>query len=417
MTARNSHHLTVISLFSGVGGLDIGLEVAGLKVQLGVEIDEDARRTLEHNHPKWKLASPGDIHLLAPKEVLQQAGMKSGQLTLLAGGPPCQPFSKSGFWVHGEVQRLSDPRAKTLRAYLGIIEAALPEVVLLENVRGLAYEGKDEALQFLRNEIKKINKRKRTKYELQVLHIDSADYGVPQFRERVFLIAHRAGKEFVLPPPTHGPIEKGFATRFSTAWDAIGDLDEKGHDSEFALSGRWAALIPSIPEGKNYLWHTPGQGGEPIFGWRTRYWSFLLKLAKASPSWTIQAEPGPATGPFHWKNRHLSVRELCRLQTFPDWFEIVGNRRIAQRQIGNAVPCAIGELLGLEIRRQFLGERPRRDLSLLPAHKRTCPPPEQVDAVPRTYRSLYGDHKAHPGTGLGPRAKRRTAKSRVTLSP
>ena len=108
---------------------------------------------------------------------------------------------------------------------------------------------------------------------------------------------------------------------------------------------------------------------QPLFGWRTKFWSFLLKLAKDRPSWTIQAEPGPATGPFHWKSRLLSIEELCRLQTFPRGYEIQGDRRSAQRQVGNAVPSAIAELLGLEIRRQFFGERVRRTLRLLPTRR------------------------------------------------
>lgn len=195
-----------------------------------------------------------------------------------------------------------------------------------------------------------------------------------------------------------------------TAWDAIGHLDSNTWSDHLSLTGRWADLLPSIPEGQNYQWHTPRNktpGSEPLFGWRTRYWSFLLKLAKAKPSWTIQAEPGPATGPFHWKNRLLSVRELCCLQTFPEDYQIRGARRSAHRQIGNAVPCAIGELLGLEVRRQFFGERVRRSLRLIPNRRSDCPAPESVSAVPVSYLELRDEYKDHPGTGLGPSARRR----------
>ena len=76
-----------------------------------------------------------------------------------------------------------------------------------------------------------------------------------------------------------------------------------------------SGLLPSIPEGENYLWYTNRGGGLQLFGWRTRYWSFLLKLAKSLPSWTIQAQPGSAIGPFHWRSRKLTTREMCRLQT------------------------------------------------------------------------------------------------------
>jgi DNA (cytosine-5)-methyltransferase 1 len=175
--------------------------------------------------------------------------------------------------------------------------------------------------------------------------------------------------------------------------------------------------LPSIPEGENYLWHTPRNDSlrsEPLFGWRTRYWSFLLKLAKNQPSWTIQAEPGPATGPFHWRSRLLSIEELCRLQTFPTGYEIVGTRRSAHRQIGNAVPSAIAELLGLEIRRQFFHDKVRHSLRLIPSARRDCPPPIPPRRVPTKYLHLRFHHREHPGPGLGPGARKREHEVRST---
>ncbi|MGH8069990.1 MAG: DNA cytosine methyltransferase, partial [Candidatus Entotheonellia bacterium] len=130
-------------------------------------------------------------------------------------------------------------------------------------------------------------------------------------RERVFILASIDGQTLKAPLPTHG--EGNGLEPYHTAWDAIGDLDKEDWPLELEVTGKWAALLRSIPEGKNYLWHTPRGGGEPLFGWRTRYWSFLLKLSKRHPSWTIQAEPGPATGPFHWRNRMLSIEELARV--------------------------------------------------------------------------------------------------------
>lgn len=400
---------TVLSLFSGAGGLDVGLEAAGFDTRLCVEIDDDARKTLRTNRPDWPLADPGDIHEATPEELLRQAGLKRRQVTLLAGGPPCQPFSKSGYWSTGDSLRLLDPRATTLDAYMNVVEAALPNVLLLENVKGLAFAGKDEGLQMLKRKIREINDRNGTKYEVQVLHLNAADYGVPQVRERVFVLAHRQGLLLKLPKTTHGP---GCSEDHLTAWDAIGDLDARPWPEELNPAGKWADLLPSIPEGENYLWHTPrneADGAEPLFGWRTRFWSFLLKLAKNDLSWTIQADPGPATGPFHWRSRLLSIRELSRLQTFPDDYSIQGERRSAHRQIGNAVPCAIGELIGLEIRRQFLGQRVRRKLRLLPTRRTDCPAAETPSPVAPRYLNLRGEHADHPGTGRGPGALRRNA--------
>jgi len=400
-----SNDVTVLSLFTGAGGLDLGLEAAGLQPVLCVECDIDSRETLKKNRPGWRLSEPGDIHQLKPRELLRQADLKPRQLSLLAGGPPCQPFSKSMYWTTGDAPRLDDPRAKTLHAYLDVVEATLPQVLLLENVKGLAYEGKDEGIRLLERGLQRINKSCSTSYVPQIITINAADYGVPQVRERVFVLATIDGRHLELPKPTHGEGPK--KDPVLTAWDAIGELDVDSWPDDLNLSGRWARLLPSIPEGQNYLWHTPrnvAKGAEPLFGWRTRFWSFLLKLAKAQPSWTIQAEPGPATGPFHWKNRLLSIEELARLQTFPRGYTIVGTRRSAHRQIGNAVPSAIAELLGLEIRRQFFGHRVRRTLRLLPERRADCPPPERVTSVPKEYLKLRAKHREHPGTGLGPAA-------------
>ena len=401
----------VLSLFTGAGGLDLGLEAAGFDVSLCVEVDRDSRATLKRNRPHWKLAEPGDVHALTPQQIMDQAGLQERELTLLAGGPPCQPFSKSGYWLNGSAAGLSDPRASTLRAYLQLVEATLPEVVLLENVKGLAFSKQDEGLKLLIREIQRINSDNGTSYEPHVLSLNAASYGVPQRRERVFLIAHREGRRFEQPHPTHGTPGEGSDTRrlepYRTAWDAIGDLDEDEWPEELNTRGKWAELLPSIPEGQNYQWHTDRLDGEPLFGWRTRFWSFLLKLAKDQPSWTIQAKPGPSTGPFHWKSRQLSNRELARIQTFPDEYHFEGERWMVHRQIGNAVPPAMGELLGLEIRRQLLGERPRRKLRLIPKLRPGRPDPETPRPVPEKFLKLRGNHQAHRGTGTGPAAMRR----------
>lgn len=406
--SSSSRDRTVLSLFTGAGGLDLGLEAAGFEPVLCVEVDEDSRATLKRNRPRWRLADPGDIHALEPEEILRQAGLRPRQLQLLAGGPPCQPFSKSAYWSNGNGSGLQDPRARTLRAYVRVVEATLPKVLLLENVKGLASKNKNEGVKLLQRELAAINRRHGTSYALQEIHLNTAAYGVPQMRERLFLVATIDGRNLELPPPTHG--EGDGLEPYRTAWDAIGGLDVETWPPELNATGQWAALLPSIPEGNNYLWHTPRneqKGSEPLFGWRTRYWSFLLKLAKDKPSWTIQAEPGPATGPFHWRSRLLSTEELCRLQTFPEGYGIVGTRLSAHRQVGNAVPSAIAELLGLEIRRQLFGERVRRTLRLIPPPRTDCPPPERPARVPKKYLDRRGRHPEHPGTGLGPAARRR----------
>jgi DNA (cytosine-5)-methyltransferase 1 len=175
------------------------------------------------------------------------------------------------------------------------------------------------------------------------------------------------------------------------------------------VGGEWGDLLPSIPEGQNYLWHTPRGGGMPIFGWRSRYWSFLLKLAKSQPAWTLQASPGTATGPFHWDNRRLAPAELCRLQTFPDGLKLECTQRDAQKMIGNAVPSLLGEVLATEIRRQLFGDRtPVESPILMPPRRKETPAPDRVMPVKAKYRKYFGMHPDHPGAGRGPGANRRT---------
>lgn len=397
-----------ISLYTGAGGLDLGFEAAGYRTAVAVELDPEAVATLRHNRD-WPILDR-DIHTISSDEILTAASLKEGEAEVLIGGPPCQPFSKSGYWSSGDTLRLEDPRAGTLGAYLRVLRDTLPQCFLLENVPGLVFRQKSEGLDLIRNAIAEINRSRGTKYRFTVAKLNAANYGVPQLRERVFIIGDREGRELSLPAPTHiedqGDCLPLGLNAYATAWDAIGDLE--GDDNpELQIRGQWADLLPSIPEGENYLWHTERGGGLRLFGWRRRYWSFLLKLAKGLPSWTIQAQPGPAIGPFHWKNRRLSVRELCRIQTMPDDFSVLGSLSSVQRQVGNAVPSALAEVLARAIRRQLLGQGVDSAASLALEPSLPLPEAEPVRPVHQKYHSLVGKHEAHPGTGRGYAASRR----------
>lgn len=399
--------LTAISLFTGAGGLDYGFEAANFRTAAALEIDSRCCETLKHNR-NWPIIER-DIALVPTRELLQVAGLAAGDLDVLIGGPPCQPFSKSGFWATGDAKRLDDPRATTLEGYLRVLAEARPKAFLLENVEGLGFRGKDEGLQLIHARLAAINEAHGTQYRATIATLNAADYGVPQLRRRIFVVGARDGTIFNFPVATHvGADEDDRAEsrrRHLTAWDALYDLAEP-NDPEVTLKGKWAELLPTIPEGKNYLWHTDRGGGEPLFGWRRRYWSFLLKLAKDQPAWTIQAQPGPATGPFHWNNRRLTMREMARLQTFPDDVEIVGSIADAQRQLGNAVPSLLAEVLARAIAWQLLGVRDWPAPIKLAIEPSKGPPPPSVapSNVPAAFMALRGKHEAHPGTGKGHRA-------------
>lgn len=402
--------LKVISLFTGVGGLDFGFEAAGFETVAALDLDPVACRMLRLNRP-WPVLD-GDVAKISSEDILNTAGLRYGDADVLIGGPPCQPFSKSGYWANGDARRLDDPRSGTLGQFLRVMRDTLPRAFLLENVPGLAYAGKNEGLELIRNGIEAINAQTGTRYSVCVKMLNAADYGVPQLRERVVVVGARDGKQFEFPVARFGSREKCLSdpelVPYRTTWDALGDLPSDPNDPCLRMTGKWADLLPTIPEGRNYLWHTSRGGGYPLFGWRRRYWSFLLKLAKDQPSWTIQAQPGPATGPFHWRNRKLSPDELARLQTFPSGLRYDCPLGDVQRLIGNAVPSALGEILAREIRQQLLddfsfGAQP----ILIPSARTDTPVPECTASLPKKFMHLVGDHDAHPGTGRGRRASGR----------
>jgi DNA (cytosine-5)-methyltransferase 1 len=398
--------MNVVSLFSGCGGLDYGFEKAGFNVIFFNDSDSHCCTTLRLNKKENVIEFP--IEQVSTEEVKKIVGSSESAIDILVGGPPCQPFSKSAYWSKGDTLRMDDPRTDTLDDYFRFIEELRPKVFLLENVHGLNYNGKEEGFQYILKRISEINSRHNTNYLPSWRVLNVADYGVPQLRVRFFLIAERAGRTFVFPQPTYAATKEIqqslFGTKakqsYVTAWEAIGHIpDDK--TQRLKVGGKWADLLPSIPEGENYLWHTDRKGGLPLFGWRARYWSFLLKLAKVSPSWTIQAQPGSAIGPFHWKNRKLSWQEMAAIQTFPQEFKIKGPRAEIQRQIGNAVPSLMAEVLARAIAEQFFGKEYHREFSLTIPRKKYIPPPEEVESVPKKYHHLIGTYAPHPGTGKG----------------
>jgi DNA (cytosine-5)-methyltransferase 1 len=348
---RSVSDLPAISLFSGAGGLDLGVERAGYKILTAVEHEADAAETLRRNFPHTVVLE-GDITTLSTRTILSAARLKKGEAELLVGGPPCTPFSKSGYWLEYK-RNGNDPEASLLDEYLRVLEEARPRSFILENVFALAYRNHNSAW------YERLLKMCRAlKYNVAPNVMLAADYGVPQRRQRVFVVGSLDATP-ELPSATHsGPHETRREVnpdlpRHVTAGEAIGNLVGRDDlsEPEEAVNGKYGHLLPEIPAGDNYLFYTDKRGHPaPLFGWRKRYWNFLLKLSPDQPSPTIQAQPGPYVGPFHWDNRRLRLPEIKRLQTFPDDYEIVGSRRSAQVQIGNAVPPHLAKQVALAAR-------------------------------------------------------------------
>lgn len=342
-----------ISLFSGAGGLDLGVEDAGYRVTAAVEHDPDAALTMEKNF--HHLVSPvirRDILNVPTDEILERAGLAGNEPPdLLVGGPPCTPFSKSGFWLEWKRAGL-DPGASLLQAYTRVLRESKPRAFILENVYALTYNNKASrpAYERLLREIDEAGYAYRTGV------LNAADHGVPQVRPRLFVVGAPKGSGLPdLPEPTHtGMWERRMSGRAGTAphvtaGEVLAGLECEPEPSE-VLGGQYAHLLPEIPPGENYLYYTAERGHpSPLFKWRSRYWSFLLKLNPGRPSPTIQAQPGPNVGPFHWENRRLRVGEIKRLFTYPDWFELVGSRNSIQSQLGNSVPPSLAKSVASQV--------------------------------------------------------------------
>lgn len=385
--------LSVLSLFSGAGGMDAGLGRAGFHHVGLIEIGQRQRETLELNHA-GPLLGGGDVNELARVLEPEALDLRTGELDLLAGGPPCQPFSMAAQWAAGGRRGMLDQRAQTVVSTLALVRRFLPRAVLFENVKGFV-QGPRAALDYLQDEFARIGNETGARYELHVRIVNAADFGVPQNRQRAIVVAIRDEVPFTWPTPTHNE-------RPLTAWDALWDVDIEVRPSR---RGKWADLLPLIPEGKNYLWLTSGGQGPELFGYRTKYWNFLLKLARDRPSWTLPASPGPSTGPFHWENRPLAMEEQLRLQSFPDGWRVAGNYREQTLQIGNATPPLLAEILGQAIKRALVQEADARP-SLLRAPAVNAPAPQMIETVvPQRYVGLVGAKAAHAGEGKGPAAR------------
>jgi DNA (cytosine-5)-methyltransferase 1 len=349
--------MTAISLFSGAGGLDLGAEGVGFSTRVAVESNATARATMLANSATYfpDLSDDGllgDVVAVEPEQLLERAGCGPGDVGLLVGGPPCTPFSKSGYWL--EYKRAgADPRASLLDEYVRLLAGIQPRAFVMENVYGLAYRNQNRAVldRFLAGV-------RAAGYAAEYRILLAADYGVPQLRQRLFCVGVSADLidvpidswRLAWPVPTHsGPHE----TR--TGWDqslqphmaagtALAGLLENPEEHEEHVTGTYAEALEAVPPGQNYLYWTAKRGHPaPRFEWRSRYWSFLLKLDPTRPSPTIQGQPGPWVGPFHWDSRRLRVAELKRLMTLPDDFVVLGNRRDQQLQLGNAVPPRLAE--------------------------------------------------------------------------
>jgi DNA (cytosine-5)-methyltransferase 1 len=344
----------VISIFSGGGGIDEGFKNAGFDVLYSSDLSSIACETLKSNNPD-RLVENKDIRDIDFISLKNRLGVKS--VDCLVGGPPCPPYSKSRFYLKNKKRALEDEQSFTLEEFFRAVKELEPKVFFFENVYGFIYKPHQEAFNFLCERANELG------YDIEHDVLNAAKYGVPQTRERFICIGSKKElkNKFVFPSETHyipgkySPIIDCNKKPWVTSGDVLNDIDNDSADDELNQAGsKHKHLLREIPPGENYLYFTKERGHpNPIFKWRSRYWSFLLKLSPERPSWTIQASFSNNMGPFHWKNRFLRINEIKRIQTFDDNYNIVGDFKEKWRQIGNAVPPLLVKEIAHKIKKQY----------------------------------------------------------------
>jgi len=338
----------IVSIFSGVGGIDAGFDKAGFETVFATDIWETACGSLKENFPSATVVID-DIVNIDFKAIKENHEVIDG----LIGGPPCPSFSKSRFYRTEKDRGIDDAHGlHTVSNYFRAVEELEPKFFFFENVHGFVYKPHQSALEFVKQESLRLG------YTLTFGVVNAADYGVPQTRERFFCIGVKTPlTSFTFPYITHCSPEKmqHGLKRWVTCGDILNDIDfDLDEDVEKEAGSKHKDLLKLVPPGDNYLFFTKERGHpEPQFKWRSRYWSFLLKLSPNRPSWTIQASQSNNMGPFHWKNRVLRILEIKRIQSFDDDFVLLGKYKDQWRQVGNAVPPLLAQSFAKSIMDQY----------------------------------------------------------------
>ena len=338
----------IVSIFSGVGGIDFGFEKAGFETVFASDIWDRACESLKVNFPNSEIICD-TIENIDFKKIKQTHKEIDG----LVGGPPCPPFSKSRFYRKEKERGINDEDGfMTVSNYFRAVAELKPKFFFFENVHGFVFKPHKSALELVEAESEKLG------YKIFHKVINTADFGVAQTRQRFICIGiKKEMNDFVFPNPTHSekPNIENKLDRWVNCGDILNDIDfDLPEDKTMEAGSKHKELLKQIPPGDNYLFFTKERNHPtPIFEWRSRYWSFLLKLSPERPSWTIQASHSNNMGPFHWKNRFLRIDEIKRIQSFEDNHIFLGSFKEQWRQIGNAVPPLLAFQFAKEIKKQY----------------------------------------------------------------
>lgn len=376
--------LTAIDLFCGAGGLSEGFKQAGFSIVAANDFDVGAAETFKATHPKTSFID-GPIQDISNERLLKTAGLKSGELDVLIGGPPCQAFS-----VYNHQRGMHDERSGLFREYLRIVAGLMPRFVVMENVTGITSVADGRAVDEIYKNLKRLG------FHLEHKILKSEEFGVPQERRRIFFIASRDTASIAWPAPTHGTVSDRSLFALSdllppvTVWDAISDLpalsiSEGEEESEYTSEAQsdyqkllrknagtlYNHVAPFLADiNLQRIKHIP-QGGS----WRDIPHDLLpsgMKLAKRSDHTKRYGRLHPnglcctilTKCDLHWgsfvhptQERSLTVREAARFQSFPDNFRFLGSRGDQFRQVGNAVPPLLANAVASTVKRMLRSSR------------------------------------------------------------
>jgi len=373
----------VLSLFSGGMGLDIGIESTGhFEIVACVEKNPTFCDTIRLNQRKGRLPDrlkviEADISQISPQDVLDTIGLRSEDIDVIIGGPPCQSFSTAG--KRGTIQ---DPRGTLLWDFLRFIEHIHPRFFLMENVRGLLsaalkhrpiaerpekgglpLDEDEQPGSVVRLFARDLAGLSGVGYHLDIYEVNAVNYGAPQIRERALFIGNRLGLQVDFPPPTHGPgypalsdkiqlslFEQSRLLPWQTLGNVIGTLKEE-NPTVLDFSPRKKKYLGLVPPGSNWrslpediqqesmgrAWYAKGG--------RSGWWR---RLTFDLPCPTLVTMPNHAsTALCHpVETRALSIREYTKIQEFPDEWEFCGTVAEQYTQVGNAVPTRLGMVAG-----------------------------------------------------------------------
>ena len=344
----NTHY--AILLFSGAGGLDLGIEAAGFVTRLCTDIDDFSCRTLNLNksrqHGKFQqqaAIAQRNIKEYSTEEILKDARLTREQVDLVYGGPPCQAFS-----VFGKRQGINDPRGTLLWDYIRVIHEIQPRSFIFENVAGILTVDGGRVFDMLKAALETNDSGERC-YYLSYALFNTAAYGIPQYWHRGIIFGVRCHEAIPLPAETHYTQPDAPAPGLLppvTVATAFRGLPDAPSDVLANHVGR--AHGPAVIERYNNMAYGERDS-------KTR----INRLDPNKPSYTIVvgSDKGGGKGHVHpFLPREVTPRESARIQTFPDFWEFTGTSRHPIRQVGNAVPPLFAGVIASNLLRHGFGE-------------------------------------------------------------